>query len=330
MTDSAPGIARTGPQLVLGVVAAIIGGSFLSAQSRVNGELGQAMGDSYAAALVSFGSGLVLCLIGMAVIPAGRRGLARLPGLLRTRRIPWWYLLAGTVGAFLVAVQTQVTVVLGVSVFILGIVVGQAVGGLGVDRLGIGPAGPKPLSAFRLGGTALIIGAVVVAMLPRITQAPGSTSLPALLAMVLLPVLAGVLTAVQTAWNGEIAAQSGTPIVSTLTNFAAGAVALVITTAVAGVLRNQQPWRWPPSWWLYIGGALGIVVVTAGAVLAKRIGVLLTGLGLVTGMLLGALALDIVVPTPTTVVTPITIVGSLLTLSGLVLATLPWRRTRPE
>ena len=38
-------------------------------------------------------------------------------------------------------------------VLILGIVVGQAVGGLIVDRVGIGPGGPKPLSAFRIGGT---------------------------------------------------------------------------------------------------------------------------------------------------------------------------------
>lgn len=327
MRNPAGGAPSAG-QLLLGVAAAIVGGSFLSAQSRVNGELGQAMGDPYAAALVSFGSGLVLCVIGVAVIPAGRRGVARLPGLLRSRRIPWWYLLAGAFGSFLVAVQTQVTVRLGVSVFILGIVVGQAVGGLVVDRVGIGPAGPKRLTAFRLGGTALIIGAVVVAMLPRITQRPEGATLPVVLAMILLPVLAGVLTAVQTAWNGEIAAQARTPIVSTLTNFAAGTIALAITSVVVTVLRDQPLWRWPAQWWLYIGGALGIVVVTAGAVLAKRIGVLLTGLGLVTGMLLGALALDILIPTPTTVVTPVTVVGTLLTIGGLVVATLPWRGPR--
>ncbi|MGJ3510036.1 DMT family transporter [Enemella sp. A6] len=312
---------------LIGVLASLFAGSMVSVQSRVNGELAERLGDPYAAAVVSFGTGLTLCIIGVLVFPAGRRGVRSLPGLVRRRAVPWWHLLAGLFGAYLVAVQTQVTVPLGVSLFILSIVVGQSVGGLLVDRLGIGPGGPKPLSLYRLAGTAMIIAAVFVAMLPRITVGSGGGGAAplTLLGLALFPVLAGVLSTVQTAWNASVAAASGTPFASTLTNFVGGTSALVIALLVSRSLRDPGPWQWPTQWWLYIGGAAGIVFIALAAALARRIGVLQTSLGMVTGMLLCALLLDVLAPTPTTLITPITVLGTLGTLVGLVVVTLPWR-----
>ena len=61
---------------------------------------------------------------------------------------------------------------------------------------------------------------------------------------------------------------------------------------------------------------------------------LVTGLGMIAGQLLGSLALDLALPAPGTVVAPATILGTLLTLAAIILATLPWprgalRRQRP-
>lgn len=302
----------------------ILAGSCLAVQSRFNGALGHAMGDPYLAALVSFGIGCAVLLVGSVLLPAGRRGAARLPGVLRTRRIRWWYFLAGVFGAYLVIAQTLTTALLGVSVFILGLVVGQSLGGMLVDRWGIGPGGMQPLSRYRVLGTVLILAAVAVAMVPRFSAGPLHMSTPALVGAVALPVLAGVLNTVQTAWNAHIAAATGTPLTSTLTNFAAGTVALVVVAGVARWLTRPGPVQWPHEWWLYTGGILGIVFVAAGAVLARHVGVLQTSLGLVTGMLLGALVLDVAVPTAATVVTPVTVAGTLATLVGLVVVTLPW------
>lgn len=64
-------------------------------------------------------------------------------------------------------------------------------------------------------------------------------------------------------------------------------------------------------------------VVGASAVLARSIGVLQTSLGLVIGMLLGGLAIDLLVPAPGAVVAPLTVVGTLLTLVGLAVASWP-------
>ena len=46
-------------------------------QARTNAELGAELGDGVLAAVISFGTGLVLLLVLVALVPAGRRGLRR-------------------------------------------------------------------------------------------------------------------------------------------------------------------------------------------------------------------------------------------------------------
>jgi transporter family-2 protein len=90
----------------------------------------------------------------------------------------------------------------------------------------------------------------------------------------------------------------------------------------------------PGEWWYYLGGPMGCVFIGLGALLVRSLGVLVTGLGMIAGQLLGSLGLDLLVPAPGTVVAPATILGTLLTLAAIILATLPWprgafRRQRP-
>ena len=75
-----PAPARSPLVLLTGVVLSILAGSCLAVQSRFNGTLGRTMGDPYLAALVSFGIGCAVLLVGSVLLPAGRRGAARLPG----------------------------------------------------------------------------------------------------------------------------------------------------------------------------------------------------------------------------------------------------------
>jgi transporter family-2 protein len=71
---------------------------------------------------------------------------------------------------------------------------------------------------------------------------------------------------------------------------------------------------------------MGCVFIGLGALLVRSLGVLVTGLGMIAGQLLGSLALDVVLPAPGTVVAPATVLGTILTLAAIVLATLPWPR----
>ena len=101
----------------------------------------------------------------------------------------------------------------------------------------------------------------------------------------------------------------------------------VVSLARQGaVLTHGHPTAWvAAAAYALVIAALLRGLDLAAAVLARYFGVLLTSLGLVTGMLLGALVLDVVVPTPASVVTPVTVTGTLATLAGLVVVTLPWR-----
>jgi transporter family-2 protein len=79
---------------------------------------------------------------------------------------------------------------------------------------------------------------------------------------------------------------------------------------------------------------MGCVFIGVGALLVRSLGVLVTGLGMIAGQLLGSLGLDLLVPAPGSIVAPATVLGTLLTLAAIILATLPWprgafRRQRP-
>ena len=146
-----------------------------------------------------------------------------------------------------------------------------------------------------------------------------------LLVPLLLPVLAGFLMSFQQAMNGTATVHYGSPIAATPVNFIAGGTLLwaawLVKLAVAGAGNPL-----PAQWWYYLGGPLGCIFIGVGALLVRSLGVLVTGLGMIAGQLLGSLGLDLMLPVPGTVVTLPTVLGTLLTLGAIILATLPWPR----
>ena len=129
----------------------------------------------------------------------------------------------------------------------------------------------------------------------------------------------------QQAMNGTATVHYGTPIAATLVNFIAGAALLwaawLIKLAVAGAGNPL-----PAQWWYYLGGPLGCIFIGIGALLVRSLGVLVTGLGMIAGQLLGSLGLDLILPVPGTVIALPTVLGTVLTLGAIILATLPWPR----
>lgn len=328
--------------LAAGLPMAVAAGLAIPVQGRINGALGARLGDGIAAAVVSFSTGLVLMILVSLILPRGRAGLGRIPLALRERRFPPYYALAGGIGAFFVFAQSFTIGLLGVALFTVSTVTGQTVSGLLVDRLGIGPGGKKAVTGIRVIGCVLTIAAVAWAVSPRFgasgggaggpgagaagSGAAGAAGDPAqLILLVLLPVLAGFLMSFQQAMNGTATVHYGTPIAATLVNFIAGACVLwaawLAKLAVAGPGNPL-----PGEWWYYLGGPMGCVFIGLGALLVRSLGVLVTGLGMIAGQLLGSLGLDLLVPAPGTVVEVPTVLGTLLTLAAIVVATLPWPR----
>ena len=314
--------------LLAGLPLAVGAGLAIPLQGRINGALGARLNDGIAASVVSFSTGLVVMILISLLLPRGRAGLARILPAVRSRAFPRVYVLAGGIGALFVFAQSFTVGVLGVALFTVATVTGQTVSGLIVDRLGIGPAGRKPVTAIRVIGCLLTIAAVAWAVSPRFTgtDGGGSDGGPAtLLLPLLLPVVAGFLMSFQQAMNGTATVHYGTPVAATLVNFVAGSVVLwtayAIKVAIAGPGNPL-----PGEWWYYVGGPMGCVFIGLGALLVRSLGVLVTGLGMIAGQLLGSLALDVILPAPGTVVAPATVLGTILTLAAIILATLPWPR----
>ncbi|OFI36598.1 hypothetical protein BIU82_12575 [Arthrobacter sp. SW1] len=305
---------------VAGLPVAVAAGLLIPLQGRINGALAVRLDDGLAASVVSFTTGLlVIAAVGF-FLPRGRAGLRQVLPAVRERRFPRIYVMAGAIGAVFVIAQSFTVGVLGVALFTVAVVTGQTMSGLLVDRLGIAPGGKRSVTTMRILGSVLTVAAVAWAVSPRFSA---TTDPAALVLPVLLPVLAGFLMSFQQAMNGTATVHYGSPIAATFMNFAAGSVVLwLLLLAKFAIAGPGNPL--PAEWWYYLGGPMGCVFIALAALLVRGLGVLMTGLGMIAGQLLGSLALDVVLPAPGAVVALPTVLGTLLTLVAIILATLPW------
>ena len=308
-----------------GIAAAVIGGGGVAAQSKINGALGGHLHDGFAAALISFGSGLILVALINAARAASRKGLRALSASLRNGALRWWECLGGVCGAALVASQGLTVTALGVAIFTVAVVAGQTFASLAVDRFGVGPTGPQPLTAPRVVGAVLTVGAVLVAVADRF----GS---PRTLAYALLPLIAGAATAWQQAVNGRVRSASGSVPAATLVNFTTGTAALAIAYGLDVAFRGTPTGDLPTAPWYYLGGVVGAVFIAIFAAVVRHTGVLLLGLGIVAGQLTAAVLIDIIDPTADGPPSALTFAGVALTLVAVGIAAAPnplRRRGRP-
>lgn len=300
-------------------------GSAVALQARINGELGQRIGDGVIAALLSNTGGLLLLSGLVATRPRMRRGLRRVRTAVRDRTLRPYHLLGGVCGAFLVACQGLTVAAIGVAVFTVAVVAGRTASGLLVDRAGVGPGGAQAIDLRRIAGAFLALVAVVLAVADQLGTPRTSW-------LALLPVLAGVGTAWQLAVNGRVgvAARNDGPALvgmlpAGLVNFAAGTLGLALV-AVMDIAIRGLPSPLPALPWLYVGGALGALFAATAAAIVPMTGVLLLGLGAVTGQLMGAWLLDVFLPTADHPLSATTLIGAALTLVAVTVTALPGRR----
>lgn len=281
MTDrQLPALVALGGAAVIGAMTAV--------QARINGVLGVRLDDALVAALISFSVGLAFVATAAVLMPSGRAGLRRLAAGFRERRIPFWMLLGGACGALTVTTQGLVAGVLGVSLFTVGVVAGQTLNGLMLDRIGFGPAGVVAITPGRVLGGALALAAVAISL-------GGDVLTSAPLILLVLPFVAGVGIAWQSATNGRLAQRVASPMAATLVSFSSGAAVLAVAAAISIVVRGA-PDALPTEPWLYVGGALGFVYILLASFLVAHTGVLLLGLGSVLGQLAGSVIIDLIWP----------------------------------
>jgi len=315
-------------QQAAGLAAAFGIGALFAIQSRLNGGLGELLGDGILAALISFGTGSVILAIAAALVPGIRRSLANVWHAIRdplnAGGLRWWQCVGGLCGAWLVAIQSITVQVLGVAVFIVAVVAGQAGSSLIVDRLGFGPAGRQEFSPLRIVGAGLAVVAVLLAVSDQLGHPSG-------LLLAILPALGGVATAVQQAINGRVAQTAAGghygAVAAGTVNFGVGFVALLIVFGADLVLRGA-PNALPGNPWLYLGGACGVIFMSVAAAVVRVVGVFVLGLGTIAGQLIASLAIDLLAPAADKPVTFTVVAGTFLALVAVIVAALPNLRRR--
>jgi len=303
--------------LWLALAFSVLIGSMYAVQSRVNGELGYQIGDGFTAAVISFGSGLVILSLGLLVFRRGRRGLQLVTRAVSARQLSWWHLFGGVSGALFVLSQGLAASLLGIALFSVAIVAGQTISGLLMDQFGIGPGGKRPLTATKIVGVLVALAAVAWTVSGQL-----KSDVP--LWLLWLPLAAGIAQGWQQAVNGHVRILARSALTATFLNFLTGTIALFLAAVVHG-LAVGFPTSLPTSPWLYLGGAIGCIFIAGAAVVVRTTGVLLLGLAIVAGQLLCALAIDLISPTSGHPLTLTTIGGTALALVAVVIVGFRWR-----
>jgi transporter family-2 protein len=299
------------------IAAALAVGILVALQARINGQLSTELDNGLQAALISFGSGLVLLSAMWLLSGRMRAGGRRMVLAVRQGTLPLWMILGGFLGGFFVTVQSTTVPMIGVAVFTVAVVAGQSAISLIVDRIGLGPAGKQPITVLRVAAAILAVGAVVLAIADRFGV--GSTVTPLAVGFALV---AGSAIAFQQAMNGRVSRASHSPFTAAWLNFAFGTVGLGIALGVAAVVTGHPIGELPSGpWWIYVGGVIGVVFIATSAWVLPIIGVLVFALVAIAGQLIGSLLLDVVFPVPGSNVTWNLIAGVLLALVAVVLAT---------
>lgn len=302
----------------LALAGAVLVGALTALQARVNGQLGQRLGDGLTAAVISFASGLVIVVALSLATSQGRAGMAALRRGLRERSIPWWMLAGGVAGALTVATQGLVVGIIGVSLFSVGVVAGQSVNGLVLDRVGYGPAGVVAVTPRRVVAAALAVLAVAVSLV-------GGSFTGVAWWMLLLPFLAGVGIAWQQATNGRLRQRVGSPLTATLVNFIGGTAVLGVAASVH-LIAAGPPRGLPSEPWVYLGGAIGVTYIFLSAAIVAQTGVLLLGLGAVVGQLLTSVLIDLAWPAPASPGSWQSVAMIAVALTSVAVATVPFAR----
>jgi transporter family-2 protein len=292
---------------------AALSGLMIALQARANGELSQRLNNGLEAALVSFGSGLIIIAMIAVFNPAIKEGVKNLRSAVANKEIAQWKLLAGALGGSFVAIQTHIVPLIGVAIYSVASIAGQTAISLVVDRIGMTGGGKKLISRRRVAAAVLTVLAVFVSVFDRIDAKNLS------LFAVVLGCIAGAVVGVQRALNGQINEHSHQSFTTSLLNFITGTSLLVILI-LGGVLIGKIELVPLPAgpWWIYAGGVIGVIYVAFTSTIVQHLGVLTFTLFSVGGQLVGSLVIDLVSPTNGVNVSAYLVTGIVMTYLGVI------------
>jgi len=292
---------------------AALSGAMIALQARANGELSHRLNNGLQAALVSFGSGLLIIFVITLFNSTIKEGIKNLRKAVANKEIARWKLLAGALGGSFVAIQTQIVPLIGVAIYSVASIAGQTAMSLVVDRIGLTGGGKKLISPRRVLAAFLTVLAVLVSVWDRIDA--NNLSMFAVTA----GGIAGAIVGIQRALNGQINEYSHQSFTTSLLNFITGTSFLLILI-VAGIILGRNELSPLPSgpWWIYTGGVIGVIYIAFTSTIVQHLGVLTFTLFSVGGQLVGSLIIDLVSPTDGVSVSAYLVTGIVMTYAGVI------------
>lgn len=292
---------------------AAVSGVMISLQARANGELSHRTGNGVEAALVSFGSGLLIIAVIAIFTPSIREGARNLRGAISRGELARWTLFAGALGGSFVAVQTHIVPLIGVAIYSVASIAGQTAASLVVDRIGLTGGGKKEISPRRIAASLFTVLAVLISVFDRIDARNLS------LFAVLMGCLAGAIVGVQRAMNGQINEHSHQSFTTSFLNFIMGTSFLIIFLSFLSIFGSAKIVSLPAGpWWMYTGGIIGVIYIAFTSTIVQHLGVLTFTLFSVGGQLVGSLLIDIFSPTNGVNVSIYLVVGIAMTYLGVI------------
>ena len=148
------------------ILAAAAVGTLIPYQGTVNSRLGQALGQPFLAALVSFTGGTLTVLLVNLVVYGG------LPRWEPKGPTPWYLFTGGLPGVVFVTTTLVLMPRIGVAATVGSMLMGQLVGSLLFDHFGLLGMAVRPLNAKRLLGATLLAGGVLLIVGDRAAPPP--------------------------------------------------------------------------------------------------------------------------------------------------------------
>jgi len=251
-------------------LASLLIGILVAIMITVNGGLTSLYG-MYAATVVIHIVGLIL--IGSIILLRREKPFAKAH--------PWYLYIGGVLGVATTASvnfafgQISISAILAIGLF------GQSVAGVLVDQFGLFGMRKHPFRPHQIPGILLVAGGIAWMMGTKFVFLP-----------VLTVFLSGVLLVISRSYNSRLAEKTSL-YVSTFFNYVTGLVTAIPVFLLLGT--GEQIWLGlvlSPNWWIYLGGAIGVMTVWLSNVVVVKIPQLYITLLMFVGQVFTGVLLD--------------------------------------
>jgi transporter family-2 protein len=137
---------------------------------------------------------------------------------------------------------------------------------------------------------------------------------------IIIGLVAGCLLGTQPSVNGQLGRHVAHPLQASLISFASGTAIILVLTIATGTF--PPTFTTPPRelpWWIWLGGGIGVMMVTTSLIFVPRVGSLPWFAAVMTGQTLAALVLDHYgwLGNPKTAASPLRLLGVGLLIAGV-------------